>query len=183
MTEFAISKEIEKWTIKNSGFEEKRNYISLSRIYFKPDILIDEYLNGFRADRVGRLKCYKGYQMEKDMLKRMKEIYSDELRTGFEISIENGLFKGHPDFVLWDDPGDVKSVLLDEYLPWDNHVSPKNYYQIQAYMLFMNREKGYLLYESRESGLILALSFAPNLKVQDNIKQKIEEVKLLLKQN
>lgn len=179
--EYGIIRPLEELTIQTSRFDERRNYISLSRIYLQPEILVDEFLKGRTANRKEKLKCYKGYQFEDDLLKRLKIVYPDDLKTGTELSIEDGLFKGHPDFEFKSYPGDCKSLNRDDYMPWDHRISPKHFYQIQAYMMYSGKDKGYILYESQESGTLLCLSFQANERVQKNISERIIQIKQLLK--
>jgi hypothetical protein len=171
-----IQENLIKYTCDNSNFETKRNYISLSNIYYEVDKLIDQYKNGYTADEKALLKCYKGYQMERDLILRMSKIYEGTGRfvVGYEINPFNGLIKGHPDFIFDGYPGDCKSVLMDEHLPNQYRLPKKVYWQIQAYMLYMNKSEGIIIYESRESGIIMECRIKENSFIQTEIKDKIE---------
>ena len=168
-----IGDEIEIFTAKISGFEEKRDYVSLSNIIKPVDEMVNDYLNGYTATHEQKLKYYKGYQMEKDLLMRMKLVYGERLVTPVEVSY-GLLFKGHPDFTLDDFPGDCKSVNLDDHLP-KAKLPAKVYWQINAYLFCTEKEKGLIVYESRESGKIQSRWVYPNPSIQEQIAEKIHQ--------
>jgi len=181
MNDTLVWKEIQDYTIQHSGFEEKRDYVSLSRISKNAEDLVKEFISGYYSNDNSRLKCYKGYQMEADMKRRLKIIFGSEISFDPEISIEGGLFKGHPDFILREKPGEFKSVLMDDWLPWDKKINPSHYFQMQAYLLYLKREDGIFIYESRESGQIVSVLCRENKQTQRIIEEKIGRIKELLK--
>ena len=137
-----ISQKLIQYTCTNSHFEASRSYISLSKIASTVEKLIADYKNGFPDSENIRLKCYKGYQMEANLKGRLLHLFPNSISEAKEISIEQGLFKGHPDF-LWDGfPGDCKSVLKDDWLPiLDWNIPKRIIWQIQAYMLYSGTKK------------------------------------------
>jgi len=172
-----ITEKLNEVTIINSNFEDKRDYISLSNIYKPVDELISDYMNGYTATDSQKIMCYKGYQMEDDLISRLIISYPNSIKTGHEISIENGLIKGHPDFLFNTIPGDIKSVALDEWIPKDKFSLPKKVlWQIQAYMYFMESDKGIIIYESRQSGIIKDFLCYRNTPLQKMIGQKIFDI-------
>jgi hypothetical protein len=176
-----VAEDLKLYTLKNSNFQSKRDYISLSNAFLPADVLFDNYCNGYIASDVERLKCYKGYQMEKDLLRRLQSIYGDNLRVDVEITSCSKMVQGHPDFALYDFPGDCKSVLKDEWLPVNNRLPNKVYYQLQAYMLYSSINKAVIIYESRESGLLWSAWIPKNEAVQKIIYDKINDVLLKIK--
>lgn len=170
-----IARQLEKYTCENSNFQPKRNYISISHASNTVDELIDEYYNGFQDSVPIRLKCYKGYQMERDIVHRMKAIYGNAVDTdNTAVSAHDGLVQGHPDFLFNGYPADCKSLLNDEYLPVSGGKLPRRvYWQMQGYMLYMKKDRSLLIYESRQSGLLVDLWVRPNSKIQEEIEQKM----------
>jgi len=166
--------------MENSNFDTERNYISLSHVGLEEGQLIKMYREGFTDSEIIRLKCYKGYQMEKDLLVRLKQVFGGKITTRFEKDIEitafGGIVKGHPDFLMNGFPGDIKSVLMDDWLPLKSDIPRKVYFQIQGYMLYMEKESGILVYESRESGIITDIEVKRNERVQKVIHEKLENV-------
>jgi hypothetical protein len=176
MTNGEFTTAITKITADCSHFEPSRNYISLSHISLSVDELIEQYRNGFEDNLNVRLKCYKGYQMEADLLKRITLAFGARISTGIEITLHNGLVKGHPDFTFDRYPGDCKSVLMDDWLPQGKNLSRKIYWQMQAYMRFTGQDKAIVIYESRESGKIEDYWLRANISVQKEIDEKIKAI-------
>lgn len=172
-----LSEMLEAHTAKVSKFDTSRDYISMSHAILSVNEIIAQVREGFQDTMAIRLKCYKGYQMEKDLLQRLKEIFegTNRLHTGTEISAFNGQVKGHPDFEFDGFPGDCKTVPLDEYLP-TGRVPKRVYYQMQAYMRYSLRDKAIVIYESRESGRIVDFWLSADRRVQSEINLKYEEV-------
>lgn len=177
MNSESIHNDLLKFTLSNSNFDLKRDYVSMSHIHLPVESIIDIYKKGFETSPVIKLKCYKGYQMEHDILNRLKKIYGDKIKTHIEYSL--GYVKGHPDFELEGIPGDCKSVLMDEWLP-TNHIPKKVYWQMQGYLYLSTKLKGFLIYESRENGILKVLEVFKNDRIQNQIEQKINEISKIL---
>ena len=179
-----VTKDLVNLTLRLSRFEEKRNYISLSHIVKPAEHLIADYKKGFQFNTVTKLKCYKGYQMEEDLLRRLIILYPNAITTGTEYSLHNGLFKGHPDFEYLGMPGDCKSVLMDEWLPAlpDCKLPLKVIFQMNAYMMCADKNNAVVVYESRENGVLRHAWLKKDEFVQKEISEKIEIIRYELNQ-
>lgn len=152
-----ISLRLEEFTAANSGFETSRDYISLSHCGDPIEKQIEKYFHGFDDSLETRLRCYKGYQTERDLLTRIQKVFTTRITTGIEISAFDGLVKGHPDFGFDGLPGDCKSVPADEHLPFaveGKQIPRKVFWQMQGYMYYLKQSKGLLIYEVRDTGRI-----------------------------
>ena len=167
-------------TCNMSGFETKRDYISISGIWREPDAIVHEYIHGSVTDTSGHLKCYRGYAAERAMMERLKLVEGYEPHE--EISLDGyPLIKGHPDFKFFGKPSDYKSYALDEHLPSDHKtVGKRIFWQMQGYMLGANQSESYLLCESLQSGKIKTIEIKSNDKVQDMIWNKSGQIYNLL---
>ena len=175
----SISKLLEQYTASISNFETARKYVSLSHIGQDEGEIIRMYKAGFDDSEAIRLRCYKGYQMEKDLLKRIGACFPRQAVYPFpEISMLWGhvLIQGHPDFSFEGYPGDCKTVPLDEHFPREGKLPRKVYWQMQAYMRFSEKEKGLVIYESRETGAIRHYWIRANESVQRQIYSKLKYV-------
>lgn len=161
-----ITRNMVRITCDNSCFDSERNYVSLSNCAQTTRELIDQYNKGFQDSTAVRLKCYKGYQMERDLVNRLKMVYGDLISTGTEISIADGLVKGHPDFEFREYPGDCKSVLRDSWIPDFRKLPRRVFWQMQAYMFYMKKNKSLVIYESRETGFLRVYLVFRNARVQ-----------------
>lgn len=170
-----IAKKLEAYTAANSNFETKRDYISMSHSSSTIEEIVNSWRNGFEDSHVIRLRCYKGYQMEKDLVDRVVRTFPSEVTLHQEITAYGGVVKGHPDFNFNLFPSDVKAVPLEEHLP--GYKIPRRVYcQMQAYMLYSNQPKALVIYEARDSGKIQHYWIEANEKVQNEIDAKFREV-------
>lgn len=172
-----ISQELEDWTDINCGLEEKRDYIGLSQASLTEEEIINNYMAGFpEGDHLLRLRWYKGYQMEADMLKRIKTVFGDRVTIpAKEITAFGGKVLGHPDFDFDDDPADCKSVPLDAHIP-TGKLPKKVWAQSQATMFYKKKTRALVVYESRESGIIRHFWVYPVPAVQVEIHAKYSNV-------
>lgn len=172
-----IADHLEKFTAANSGFETKRNYISLSHCYDPVDRIVQKFIDGFEDSHMIRLKCYKGYQMERDLVGRIMRCFPKEASTDYEeITAFGGLVKGHPDLIFSGYWADCKAVPLDEHMPYstpEKRIPSRAYWQLQGYMKYGGGEKALILYESRETGIIRDFWVKASKGVQDAIDDKV----------
>lgn len=174
-----ISQVIEQHTADISGFQTKRDYISMSHAFEDADTLLKYYNSGFEDSLAIRLKCYKGYQWERDLMTRFKAAYPAFLyypEKEIEISAFGGLVKGHVEGTFEGYPCDCKTVPLDEHLPKDGKVSKRIYWQLQSYMRYMEREKALVIFESRETGHLRDFWIRRNPAIQSAIHDKFQFV-------
>lgn len=172
-----ISRELETWTIANSKYEDKRDYIGLSQASLSEEEIIRNYMAGFpEIDDTAKLRCYKGYQGEADLLRRLKIVYGDRVQIpAQEISAFDGKVLGHPDFDFEDDPADCKSVPMDAHIP-TGKLPRKVFMQAQGSMWFKKKRRALVIYESRESGIIRHFWVYPIEPVQREIEAKYRNV-------
>lgn len=182
---------LKKYTVEKSNFDTHRNYISMSNILSSPEDLVYQYRKGYSADEKALLKCYKGYQMEADLVNRIGAIYGADffdlpierhyIEYDAEFETEDGLFKCHPDLMIDAIPVDCKSILMDEWLPEAYFkVSRKIKYQMQGQLLLSQASKAIIVYESRESGIIKCIDVERDNHIIADIKRKMEAIRLLL---
>lgn len=169
-TEIKISEVLESYTASISNFEPTRNYISLSNAVADVKDLMKMK---FEDSLLIRLKCYKGYQMDRDLLERITKVFYPHILRSPEITAFDGMVKGHPDFLFDGFPADCKAVPLDEHLPVDR-VPKKVYWQM--YMLYSSRAWALVVYESRESGRIKHFWIPANSTIQQVIDVKYRTV-------
>lgn len=175
-----IAKHLEEFTAANSQFETSRDYISISHCSDPIEKILVTHFNGFEDSLDIRLRCYNGYKTERDLIDRIKKVYTHRIKTGIEISEFGGLVKGHPDFTFDGFPADCKSLPLDEYLPFYNgngkKIPNKVYWQMQGYMFYMHQPKALVIYESRETGRIMDYWIRENTSIQNSIDMKFRAV-------
>ena len=173
-----LQRDLTRYTIDYSRYEETRNYIGLSSIWDCPAAIINRYLHGNRAPGVrGRLKCYKGYQIEDDLVRRISELYSFpdfKVERNKEIILFGGLVQGHMELTIDGIPIEVKSVPLDEHLP--RGVPRKVLWQVNAYEKYLPQNRAIVVYESRESGLLRTFDIMADKEFGERIEKKVEQL-------
>lgn len=165
-----IAKQLEQFTASIASFDTTRNYISMSHAALDEQEIRNQIDKGFEDTLPIRLRCYKGYQMEADLLNRLKKLFPDKVKTGIEYVAFDGIVKGHPDFEFEGYPADCKTVPLEEYLR--DRVSKKIYWQMQAYMYWSSKEKALVIMEARDSGAIRDYWITANQSIQYDIGTK-----------
>jgi len=180
ISEKQIETALIKYTCEHSKFDIQRPYIGLSKIVESAEEIVSQMNFGKSVNTQGLLKCYKGYQMERDIIERLRAIYGDKLTTGITYTGYNDLVAGHPDCEIDGYPADIKSVAKEEFFPEEKFPS-RVFWQMQGYMLFAGKNKSYLIYEARDTGAIRVYMVEANRTVQIQIKEKIEKIILLLR--
>lgn len=174
-----IAEALESYTASISQFETSRNYVSLSQCALPADELLKSYYQGFEDSHAIRLRCYKGYQMEKDLKQRLIALQDHCFTEHEEITAFDGLVKGHPDLKIWLPteryPADCKSVPLDEHLP-ELKVPRKVFWQMNGYMLYAKVDRSVVIYESRETGKVRDYWLHANRTIQQEIEIKLNFV-------
>lgn len=163
-------------TVANSQYDSHRGYLGMSQIIADEAEILKKFRSETPATQEHQLKCYKGYQMEADLVKRCKQIWGDKITTGKELSAYNGMVKGNPDFFLNNKPCDCKSVLLDSHIPEPNKLPKRVYWQMQAYMLYAKENLSFVIYESRESGKLSVIAVRQNRHIQAEIELKFQRL-------
>lgn len=180
---FEIEKELIHWSLRNSGYDEHRDYIGLSTIGDCPRLIYNRYFNRTGISTAGHLKTRYAYEIERLIKERLQQIglYS----SGKEISMHNGLVKGHIDGEIEGSLLEIKSVPRTEYLPTSPmHISTKIYWQIQAYMLYGGYSVTTLIYFARDDGLFKVMAVCRDESLQSRIDQKVVSlVEAVQKQN
>jgi hypothetical protein len=169
----SIAQALQQFTATISNFDTERDYVSMSHAGMDAQEIIRTIENGFEDSLSIRLRCYKGYQMERDLLERLKKLLTNRIVTPVELVAFDGIVKGHPDFLLDDYPGDCKTVPLEEYLPENSRRIPRKvFFQMQAYMLYARKDKAVVVYEARDTGAIRDYWLTANPTIMGAIDHK-----------
>lgn len=170
-----IANVLEEYTVLHSNFETSRNYISMSHAASTLEEIVNDFKKGFQDTPQIRLRCYKGYQVERDMMQRINACFPNQVTDGGELVAFDGRVKGHPDFTFEGYPADIKSLPSEEHLPFVNEgkkISRKIFWQMQAYMLYARKEKALLIYEARDTGRIMDYWVKEQRSIQHEIDKK-----------
>lgn len=163
-----------EYTIHHPRLEPHRDYLGLSGIGDCPRVLYDKYMrqagNAEHApDRA--LYFYMGYAMEDDIVARLKAV--GDYQPGIELSLYNGLVKGHTDGSINGELLEVKSVALAEHLPKDGRLPRRVYWQVQAYLFYGGFHRAQVVYVARENGQMVVIDCEANPAMGGKIAKKV----------
>lgn len=161
------------YSVKNSGYDERRPYIGLSTIIDCPAEIYRRFFDSTPASVRRRLKTKASYEIEENLKARLRSMgaYS----AGKEISLFEGLVKGHTDGEVFGALLEIKTVPLDDYLP-GSKLPIRTFWQVQAYMKYGPYELAHVLYYSRENGLFRFFEVDPHAPTMNVIEGKLERI-------
>jgi hypothetical protein len=160
-------------SIKTSGYDDHRDYIGLSTIAECPAEIYRRFFDSTPASVRRRLKTKASYEIEEDLKARLKAIgiYS----PGKEISLFDGMVKGHTDGELFGALLEIKTVPLDDHIP-QGKIPIRVYWQCQAYLKYGEYSLCHVLYYSREDGLFRFFEVDPHAPTMNLIEGKLERL-------
>jgi hypothetical protein len=168
-----LEKSLINWTVQNSGYDEHRSYIGLSGIADCSLLIYRRFFNHTGASMESQLKTRYSYELEKNIQERFKglNVYS----PGKEISLYDGLVKGHTDGEILNNLLEIKTVPLFEHIPRSaREISRKIFLQCQAYMMYGNYEQAVVIYFARDQGLFRIFILDRHRGTGDNIASKLD---------
>lgn len=164
------------WSVKNSGYEDHRQYIGLSGIGDCERVIYDRVRNGGRAQPVAEhLKTRVSYELEEDLVRRLDAM--GVYYPGETISLHGGLVQGHTDGVI--KPSallEIKTVQREEWLPKDYRLPNRVYWQVQGYMTFLKRSIAFVVYLARDTGAICVVAVKYNPGIGRQVREKVERI-------
>ena len=142
------------WLRHNSGLEQSRNYLGISKAGKCQRQIYDELVSGVVMSDFHHAMCYIGYLFERDALARLVEM---RLAKGAAIELvcpKDARIRGHVDGVtLEGDLLEIKSVTTKKFervchggKPLWEHVD-----QVQLYMRYGGWRTAWILYICRET--------------------------------
>lgn len=172
-----VLQQLVNWTVKHSGHEE-RGYIGLSGIYECERAIYDRVRFGQRWSVDEHLRTRLSYELESALIERLRGagLYGE----GEEISLYDGLVQGHTDGSLLVPPAErvvleIKTVSYDAHFP-GARVPERVYWQVQAYMHYLQRREALVLYMARASGEVRAYPLRYNVRLGMVIDAKVRRL-------
>lgn len=143
---------IKEVIVFNSGFEKKRNYLSISHVSGCPRRAMREYMEGFPVTEHTYEMCYAGYENERSVLEILHTVL---IRNPVEVVAPfDERLKGHLDAMTTE--GDVVEVKSVNQRKWEKIIKERrplfeHFAQVQLYMRYAKRERTFLIYRNRET--------------------------------
>jgi len=152
LTPETIENQINLYMELHSGFEPRRDYLSISHISGCPRRTILEYRNGFEVNEHTHPMCFAGYEMERSVLQAMGEMVV--LTTIEVIAPFDNRLKGHLDAATTE--GEVVEIKSVNRRKWEKMLREgrplfEHFVQVQLYMRYLMVERGFVIYRNRET--------------------------------
>ncbi len=177
-----IARELEEklidWSRANSGYDEHRPYLGLSGIGDCSLVIYRKYFNRTGASAESQIKTRYSYEVEQLIQRRLLAMGGSMKGyfPGKEISLYDGLVRGHTDGEFDEDLLEIATVPLTEHLPRGDQIPRKKFWQSQAYMLYGHYNRTIVIYFARDYGVFRFFELRPDNRLQIEIQQKIDHL-------
>ncbi len=161
---------LREWTLKNSEYDERRNYIGLSTILDCPRAIYNRFFSKTSISIHQHLRTKYSYELERIIRKRLAAIVA--LEEPRELSLFGGLVKGHTDGAVGKILLEIKTVQIEDHFPIHS-IPTKVNWQCQAYMTYGNYDSALVLYFSRENGAFRVYGVHPERPIITQISRKL----------
>ena len=170
-----LQSELVNWTVRNSGFEARRPYIGLSHMGECDRLIYDQYVYGFERPKVaGHLQTRWSYEVEQIIIARLTEM---KLFTPMEeISLFDGLVKGHPDGGVCGSLLEIKSVQREDHFPKEGRIPRRVFWQVQAYLRYTGIRWCDVIYVARDTGILQVYEIKEQPNVGDEIDCRLADL-------
>ncbi len=161
------------WTVANSGYENQRAYIGLSGIADCPQVIYDHFMHGNKPNGInGHLLTRISYELEADLIRRLTAL--NLYKPAKEISLYDGLVRGHPDGIIDGDLLEIKTVAEEDHFPREGKLPRRVYWQVQAYLHFSKLRHAQIIYLARANGALKVIPIHYNPSLALDIVNKID---------
>lgn len=178
-----ITKKIAEYITNKSGFETRRDYISISHLADCPRRVVREYHAGFDVSATTHHMAYAGYHQERDILEMLTNMGMLEQVNVEVVAPFDGRLRGHMDGVLENCVLECKSVSgrrWDGILKKADRLPWKHYVQVQMYMRYSGMRNAVVIYRNRETYEHMVIMVPYNQTQADKFEMKAKEILLAL---
>jgi hypothetical protein len=168
-----LQRQLVNYIVEHSGHEPRRRYIGLSGISDCEQVIYDRYIHGTPATVSERMKIAISYDLERVLIEKLTALQL--YRKGEEIYLYNGLVQGHTDGRIRDDLLEIKTIEREEWFP-QNHLPFRAFFQVQAYLHFLNINFAQVIYLARDTGAVQVYSQRRDARKGEEIASKIDRL-------
>lgn len=177
MDAVVLERKVNEYLAQNSGLDQKRAYLGISKIADCPRKVIDEFLNGVTVTEESHRMCFAGYEQERMVMQMLVAMnvarpYLHEVVAPFDSRL-----RGHVDGVTVDgDLLEIKSVSLRKFeqVTQTHQALRKHFVQVQLYMRYGGWNRAWVVYRSRETyqHAIVRVPYMPGTAEKYELKAK-----------
>ena len=168
-----LQKQLVNYIVEHSGHDAHRRYIGLSGIGDCEALIYDHYMQGTPATVSERMKTAISYDLERALIEKLTalRLYSESE----EINLYNGIVQGHTDGRIWKDLLEIKTIEREEWFPL-YHLSVRVFFQVQAYLHYLNIDFAQVIYLARDTGAVQIYSVRYHNSQGREIADKVDRL-------
>ena len=156
LTPQLIESKIDDFMTRHSGFELRRNYLSISHIAGCPRQAVREYKEGYEVQEYSHRMAFAGYEMEVGVraILEAEEVADPSSRYMEVVAPFDERLKGHLDGLTVDgDIIEIKSVSRSQFkkIEEKGKVLWSHFVQTQLYMRYSGRKLAFVVYRCRDN--------------------------------
>lgn len=139
---------------KYSGFETRRDYVSISHLSECPRKIVREFLDGFSVEEHTHRMAFAGYESERNVKAMLRELGYLEREDVEVVAPFDERLRGHLDGIWEENVIELKSVShiqFEKVRKKTDRVLWKHYVQVQMYMHYSGLRNALVFYRDRES--------------------------------
>lgn len=146
---------IDEYITMHSGFEEHRDYLSMSHLSECPRKIVREMREGFTVEEHTHRMAYAGYEHERNVIFMLHEMgLIDRVNVEVVAPFDSRL-RGHLDGIWGNVVIEIKSLShknFEKMIQKDkNRALWKHFVQVQMYMRYSGLKEAVVIYRDRET--------------------------------
>jgi len=174
---------IQEYIAQHSGFEPRRDYLSMSHLSECPRKIVEEYFNGYQIDEHTHRMAFAGYEHEMSLVAMLRVLGMLETEQVEVVAPFDPRLRGHMDGVWEDSVIEIKSVSRTQYekiSKKQDKVLWKHFIQVQMYMHYSGLHRALVFYRNRETyeHMIISVGYHPDmaLKFEEKARMILEAI-------
>jgi hypothetical protein len=170
---------IKQYMQDNSGLDQHRNYLGISKISECPRKVVNEYFHGIEPSEQAYRMCFAGYEQEDSVKKMLLPVLRNEGAVHEVIAGFDSRLRGHTDGETVDgNLLEIKSVSTSKFnkVSQTKRVLQNHYQQIQLYMHFGGWKSAWVVYRCRETYEHIVIKVAYNQNIAMALEEKAKRI-------
>lgn len=174
---------ITEYIVGHSGFETRRDYLSLSHLSECPRKIVREFRDGFTVEAHTHHMAYAGYEHERNLLAMLRDMEMLEQVNVEVVAPFDARLRGHMDGTLDGNVLELKSVSqrqFDKVANKGTKVLWKHFVQVQMYMHYSGLRRALVIYRNRETyeHMVIAVTYLEGqaLKFEEKAREILRAI-------
>jgi hypothetical protein len=168
-----LQKQLVNYIVTHSSHDRRRPYIGLSGIADCEAVIYDRYVHGTPASIEEHMKSSISYDLEHALVEKLRKLRI--YQPSEEIVLYNGLVQGHTDGRVGADLLEIKTIEREQWFP-EHHLPFRIFYQVQAYLHYLQLGWAQVLYLARDTGVVRVYGLRWDNRKGEEIAQKLDRL-------